>query len=58
MSLFNNITQDFYDNLNNLGSNPFVLVVLIIIIIVYYIIFSFLGKSWDGDNDEPSEIPL
>jgi len=54
MSLFNNITQDFYDNLNNLGTNPFVLVVLIIIIIVYYIIFSFLGKSWDNDNDEPS----
>jgi hypothetical protein len=54
MSLFNNITQDFYDNLNNLGTNPFVLVVLIVIIIVYYIIFSFLGKSWNSDNDEPS----
>ena len=54
MSLFNNITQDFYTNLNNLGTNPFVLVVLIVIIIVYYIIFSFLGKSWNNDIDEPS----
>ena len=53
MSLFNNITQDFYNNLNNLGSNPFVLVVLIIIIIIYYVIFTFLVKSWD-DSDEPS----
>ncbi len=54
MTLFNNITQDFYNNLNNLGSNPFVLVVLIFIIIVYYILFSVLGKSWDKDDDEPS----
>jgi hypothetical protein len=54
MSLFNNITQDFYDNLNNLGTNPFVLVVLIIIIIIYYILFSFLGKSWNDDYSEPS----
>ena len=55
MSVFNNITQDFYNNLNNLGTNPFVLVVLICIIIVYYILFSFLGKSWDHDSDdEPS----
>ena len=55
MSLFNNITQDFYTNLNNLGTNPFVLVVLIIIIIVYYILFSFLGNSFTDDDDyEPS----
>lgn len=55
MSALNNITQDFYNNLNNLGTNPFVLVVLIFIIIVYYILFSFLGKSWDDDDDdEPS----
>ena len=54
MSTLNNITQDFYNNLNNLGTNPFVLVVLIFIIIVYYILFSFLGNSWDDDDDEPS----
>jgi hypothetical protein len=57
MTLFNNVTEDFYNNLNNLGTNPFVLVVLIIIIIVYYILFSFLGKSLTGDDDydyEPS----
>ena len=47
MALFNNITQDFYDNLNNLGSNPFVLIVLIVIILIYYILFSFVGKSYD-----------
>jgi len=55
MTLFNNVTEDFYNNLNNLGTNPFVLVVLIIIIIVYYILFSFLGKSLTSDDDyEPS----
>jgi hypothetical protein len=56
MSLFNNITQDFYNNLNNLGSNPFVLIVLIVIIIVYYIIFSFLGKSGEDQYSEPSPV--
>jgi hypothetical protein len=55
MSLFNNVTEDFYNNLNNLGTNPFVLVVLILIIIIYYILFSFLGQSWSSDEDyEPS----
>ena len=38
MSIFNNISQDFYDTVNNFGSNPFVLVVLIGIILVYYIL--------------------
>jgi len=50
MALVNNITQDFYNNLNNLGTNPFVLVVLIVIIMVYYIIFSFLGTSYNYGN--------
>ena len=45
MNFFNNITQDFYDNINNIGSNPFVLVVLIFIIVMYYGIFSLLGNS-------------
>jgi hypothetical protein len=47
MALVNNITQDFYNNLNTLGSNPFVLIVLIVIIMIYYIIFSFLGSSYN-----------
>ena len=51
MTLFSNVTEDFYNNLNNLGTNPFVLVVLILIIIVYYILFSFLGKSNAFDDD-------
>ncbi len=49
MSIFNNITQDFYDSVNSFGSNPFVLVVLIIIILIYYVIFAFLGNSHDSD---------
>lgn len=47
MALVNNITQDFYESLNNLGSNPFVLIVLIVIILIYYVIFSFLGTSYN-----------
>jgi hypothetical protein len=54
MALVNNITQDFYNNLNNLGSNPFVLIVLIVIIMIYYIIFSFLGKSYNYGYSEGS----
>lgn len=50
MSIFNNISQDFYDAVNNFGSNPFVLVVLIGIILVYYILFSFVGKSTSVDD--------
>lgn len=51
MSIFNNISQDFYNKLNDYGSNPFVLVVLIVIILVYYILFAFLGKS-SSDLDD------
>jgi len=55
MTLFNNVTEDFYNYLNNLGTNPFVLVLLIVIIIVYYILFTFLGNSITSDDDyEPS----
>jgi hypothetical protein len=51
MSLFNNITQDFFDTINSFGSNPFVLVVLVFIILIYYVIFAFLGNSTpDSDN--------
>jgi hypothetical protein len=56
MSAFNNISKDFYENLNNIGTNPFVLVVLIFIIIVYYILFSFLGKFNDNDDDDDDEL--
>ena len=52
MTLFNNITQDFYNNVNNYGTNPFVLVVLVFIIIIYYILFAFLGRSEDDDDDD------
>ena len=50
MSLFNNITNEFYNTINNFGSNPFVLVVLILIILIYYVIFAFLGNSYNEDN--------
>ena len=38
MAYLNNIIDNFYENLNNFGTNPFVLIVLIIIIIMilYY----------------------
>lgn len=54
MSSFNNISRDFYNKLNEYGTNPFVLVVLILIIIVYYILFSFLGK-FGNDSDEDDD---
>ena len=52
MSSYNNISKDFYSSVNNIGSNPTVLVILISTIIVYYIIFSFLGtsNSFNSDN--------
>ena len=50
MSIFNNISQDFFNKLNDFGSNPFVLVVLIFIILIYYILFAFLGGSRDSDD--------
>ena len=56
MSIFNNISHDFYNTLNNFGSNPFVLVVLIFIILIYYLLFAFLGgsnESYDEDNRIP-----
>lgn len=45
MAYLNNIIDNFYENINNFGTNPFVLLVLILIIIFYYVIFSFLGNS-------------
>ena len=51
MATFNNISQEFYNQFNNIGTNPFVLVVLIAIIIIYYILFAFLGNN---DDDEGS----
>ena len=53
MSLFNNITQDFFDTLNSFGSNPFVLVVLVFIILIYYVIFAFLGNSTPDEENFP-----
>ena len=50
MSLYNNITDDFYNTINNFGSNPFVLVVLIFIILIYYILFAFLGKNNNSES--------
>ncbi len=50
MSSLNNISQDFFDNINNFASNPFILVVLIGIILVYYILFAFLGSSGSGEG--------
>ena len=51
MTVFNNISNSFYSSLNNIGTNPLVLVVLIIVIIIYYVLFSFLGVNRDDDDD-------
>ena len=48
MSIFNNITEDFYKNITEFGSNPLVLVVFILIILGYFILFTFLGGSTDS----------
>lgn len=56
MSLYNNITHDFYNTINNFGSNPFVLVVLIFIILIYYILFAFLGKNSSSDSNNTGGI--
>lgn len=53
MSSLNNISQDFFDNINNFASNPFILVVLIGIILVYYLLFAFLG-SFGSDGSSSS----
>jgi len=34
-----------YDNLNNIGINPYVVAVLILVVVAYYILFSSLGSS-------------
>jgi hypothetical protein len=50
MNLNNNITQDFYEEVNKVGSNPVVLVVLIFILVIYYVIFSLLGNSSESSG--------
>ena len=50
MSIYNNITHDFYSTVNNFASNPFVLVVFIFIILIYYILFAFLGNTNSESN--------
>ena len=54
MTVFNNISNSFYNNLNNFGTNPLVLVVLIFVIIIYYILFAFLGGSRDNNDSNDS----
>ena len=50
MTVLNNISNSFYSSLNNIGTNPLVLVVLIVVIIIYYFLFSFLGGKRDDDD--------
>ena len=54
MTTFNNISQDFYNNINNFATNPFILVIFVLIILVYYILFAFLGKSNNYDSENSS----
>ena len=45
MTTFNNISQDFFNSLNNYASNPLILVIFIFVILIYYILFAFIGGS-------------
>ena len=58
MTVYNNITNDFYNSLYNIGSNPFVLLVLVIIIIIYYALFSSLGKSNSYETSDNSSYAI
>lgn len=53
MTTINNISQDFFNKLNNYASNPIILVVFILVILIYYILFAFIGGS-NSDNYESS----
>ena len=43
-----------YDNLNNIGINPYVVAVLIIVVVAYYILFSSLGSSAGSSSGSSS----
>ena len=45
MTTINNISEDFFSNLNKYASNPIILVVFILVILVYYILFAFIGNN-------------
>ena len=49
--MYNNIIDDFLNNVSEFGSNPMILIILIAVLIIYYIIFAFLGK---GDSEYSS----
>lgn len=50
MTTFNNISQDFFSNLNDYASNPIILVVFIFVILIYYILFAFIGNSGNSES--------
>ena len=52
MAYLNNIIDDFYNGLTNIGNNGLVLIILILIVLVYYVIFSFLGVSNNDSNEK------
>ena len=45
MNSVTGIPYSSYDYINNVGTNPVVLIILSIVIILYYILFASLGKS-------------
>ena len=45
VSSISNLPQNSYNYMNQLGTNPIILMVLVAVIVIYYIIFAFLGKG-------------
>ena len=46
------VTTDTYDYINNLLTNPTVIIILVIVVIIYIIIFMSLGQSSSYSSDE------
>jgi hypothetical protein len=51
MNSVTGIPYSSYDQMNNLGTNPVVLIILSIVIVLYYVLFASLGKSSSGTSN-------
>jgi heme/copper-type cytochrome/quinol oxidase subunit 2 len=54
VSNMTNFPQQSYNFMNNIGTNPIVIIVLVVIIGLYYLIFALLGNR-GGDTGSSSE---
>ena len=51
MNSVTGIPYSSYDQMNNLGTNPVILIILSIVIVLYYVLFASLGKSPTGSTN-------